>query len=271
MSKPLAPRLPRAPRHRIDMAGLRVIETLHAGATRLGRHEHADAYVCVVLDGGYEQRSESVFECAAGSVVLHPRGHAHANRFHATGARCVNIQADGEWIAMGAYASLVADYRHLNLPARAEPVRRLTRELDQTDAAAPLAVAAAALDLLASLMHVSSARASPRWIERVIEVIEADLSRTPSLVELGQLADVHPAHLARAFRHTRGETVGDYLRRRRIENADRALLAGDCSLGEIALAAGFYDQSHFTRSFRQRFGQTPLQRRRAAQARQVRS
>ena len=265
MSQPPDPCSPAAPRQRIDAAGLRVVETVHAGSTGLARHEHAEPYVCVVLDGGYEQRSAATFDCAPGSVVLHPGGHAHANRFHAPGARCVNIEAAGEWLGEGAFGRLVADYRHLSLPPGALPIMRLARELDQADAAAPLAIAAAALDLLASLLRLPTPRAPLRWIDRVIEAIEADLSRSPSLAELGTLAGVHPAHLARAFHRARGETVGDYLRRRRLEQADRALIAGTDALGNIAIAAGFYDQSHFTRSFRQRFGQTPLQRRRAVQ------
>jgi AraC family transcriptional regulator len=254
-----------SPPQRIDTAGLRIVETIHAGSTELGRHEHAEPYVCVVLDGGYEQRSHAAFECAPGSVVLHPEGHAHANRFHDAGARCVNIQASGEWLADGTFARLVADYRHLQLEPGMLPIARLARELEHVDGAAPLAIAAAALDLLASLVRLPVPREPLRWIDRVIEAIEADLSRTPSLAELGTLANVHPAHLARAFRRARGETVGDYLRRRRLEQADRALTVGDEALHEIALAAGFYDQSHFTRAFRHRFGQTPLQRRRAVQ------
>ncbi|MEO6687816.1 MAG: AraC family transcriptional regulator [Dokdonella sp.] len=250
-------------RHRIDLAGLSIVDTRHRGASELASHEHVDPYICVVLDGSYEQRSNAVLACAPGSVVLHPGGHAHANRFHVAGARCVNIQAKGDWLVDGSFNQLVADYRHLQ--ADAVPLARLARELDQDDAAAPLAIVACALDLLASLMRVRLRPQSPRWIERVIDAIEADLSHTPSLAELGALANVHPAHLARAFRQARGETVGDYLRRRRIEQADRAVISSDTALGEIALAAGFYDQSHFTRAFRQRFGQTPLQRRRDAQ------
>jgi AraC family transcriptional regulator len=254
-----------AQRQRVEFAGLRVMDTVHARLTELDRHEHAEPYVCVVLDGSYEQRCRSVFECAAGSIVLHPGGHAHANRFHARGARCVNIQPGGDWLDQAAFAGLLADYRHVGMQPGALPIARLARELEQTDAAAPLAIAAAALDLLAGLARTPASCLSPRWIDRVIEALEADLTRTPSLAVLGALVDVHPAHLARAFRQARGETVGDYLRRRRIEQADHALAASGQTLGEIALAAGFYDQSHFTRAFRRHFGQTPRQRRHAMQ------
>ncbi|MEO7323406.1 MAG: hypothetical protein ABIW82_01105 [Dokdonella sp.] len=38
-------------RHRIDVAGLSIVDTLHRGASELDCHEHEEAYICVVLEG----------------------------------------------------------------------------------------------------------------------------------------------------------------------------------------------------------------------------
>ena len=51
-----------------------------------------------------------------------------------------------------------------------------------------------------------------------------------------------------------GCTVGEYLRRLRIERAAEQLSRGDAPLAEIALTAGFADQSHFSNVFRRRTG-----------------
>jgi len=99
----------------------------------------------------------------------------------------------------------------------------------------------------------------------VIDRLEADLPQAPTLTELAAEVGVHPAHLSRALQ-VRGETVGEYLRRRRVEQAERAL-AGPRPLAEIAADAGFADQAHFTRVFRRHFGMTPAARRRAMQTR----
>ena len=68
---------------------------------------------------------------------------------------------------------------------------------------------------------------------------------------------VHPAHLARCFKREYGQTVGEYARALRLEWAAEQLALDDASLAEIALGAGFADQSHFTRAFRQHAGVTP--------------
>jgi AraC family transcriptional regulator len=70
---------------------------------------------------------------------------------------------------------------------------------------------------------------------------------------------VHPAHLARVFRQQYGCTLGDYVRRLRVEFACRRMTTGDTPLVEIALAAGFADQSHFTKTFKSLVGITPAE------------
>jgi AraC-like DNA-binding protein len=64
--------------------------------------------------------------------------------------------------------------------------------------------------------------------------------------------------LQRAFATT-GETATAYIRRRRLEEARRALTAGPLSVSELAAHWQFADSSHFTRAFRQHFGQTPTE------------
>jgi AraC family transcriptional regulator len=78
---------------------------------------------------------------------------------------------------------------------------------------------------------------------------------------------VHPVTLARAFRRAFGCTIGEYLRRLRIERAAEQLATGTQPLAEIALAAGFADQSHFSNVFRRRVGMSPSAYRREVRGR----
>ena len=57
-------------------------------------------------------------------------------------------------------------------------------------------------------------------------------------------------------------SVGEWVRIRRLEYAREALLDGRRSISDVALAAGFADQSHLTRLFRGHFGVTPAEYRR---------
>jgi AraC family transcriptional regulator len=74
---------------------------------------------------------------------------------------------------------------------------------------------------------------------------------------------VHPAHLSRAFRTYFKVSVGSYVRRLRLDWAREELARSTTSLATVALAAGFADQSHFTRAFKRHTGLTPQRFRRS--------
>lgn len=245
-------------------SGLLVSYREHGPTGVLPPHEHTDPYICVVLDGGYTESAAATIECVRGSLVAHPAGHAHENRFGAADTRCVNLYADPAWMDSRSFRRLLDDYRHIRLDSRNAAMCRLEQELVCGDDAATVGVASAVLELITLAIREESRRDSPGWIGRVIESIEANLSVTPTLGSLGLIAGVHPSHLARAFRRTTGETVGAYVRRRRLEQADQALAAAGASIAQVALKAGFCDQAHFTRAYRRQFGRTPGQRRRGA-------
>jgi AraC family transcriptional regulator len=68
---------------------------------------------------------------------------------------------------------------------------------------------------------------------------------------------VHPVHLARVFERWFGCAPGEYLRGRRLERAASLVGRGASALAETAIEAGFTDQAHLTRAFRDRFATTP--------------
>ena len=80
-----------------------------------------------------------------------------------------------------------------------------------------------------------------------------------TLDDLAAMAGVHSSHLLRTFRRYNGSTIANYVRKRRIERARAEIGAAKRPLSSIAVDAGFADQSHFTRVFRQTYGETPGQ------------
>src|SRR5262249_52461237 len=94
-------------------------------------------------------------------------------------------------------------------------------------------------------------------LSRVIAFLDEHFVDSPSLSEVARAAEVHPVHLARTFRRHYRCTVGEYLRQLRVTFACRQLTQGSRPLVEIALAAGFSDQSQFSRTFKRAMGLTP--------------
>jgi len=62
-------------------------------------------------------------------------------------------------------------------------------------------------------------------------------------------------------------TVGEYLRRKRIEHACHLVSNTNMALAEIAMTCGFSDQSHFSATFRRQVGLTPARFRQMSQTR----
>jgi AraC family transcriptional regulator len=84
-----------------------------------------------------------------------------------------------------------------------------------------------------------------------------------TLAHVAAQVGVHPVHLATTFRRKYGVTVGEFVRRLRIEHACAELLKKDLPLTAIALQAGFADQSHFSKVFKSYVGTTPAKYRRS--------
>jgi transcriptional regulator of acetoin/glycerol metabolism len=99
----------------------------------------------------------------------------------------------------------------------------------------------------------------PGAMRRVREHMEMHLSESMDLVELAAIAGLSVYHFARAFKQSAGVTPHHYLVRRRVERAQEMLARSEIPLSKIALAAGFSDQSHLARHFRQMLGMTPGQ------------
>jgi AraC family transcriptional regulator len=248
----------------LTSAGNVIRDTLLAPHAQLPRHQHESPYVCITLGGHYAERSCGETMCGPGSVMTHPAGHEHANRTGAAAVRCVNVEFSPTLLDDSALRPLQARAEHLRLAPSHAALTRLRCALGLRDGTAALCTLAAALDVLCAGLR--PAAASNMAMQRVADAIEADLARATSLDELARVAGMHASHLSRSFRKAFGESVGGYLRRRRLETADAQLARDDASLADIAAAAGFCDQSHFTRAYARHFGLTPGQRRRVGRS-----
>jgi AraC family transcriptional regulator len=94
-------------------------------------------------------------------------------------------------------------------------------------------------------------------IARVRAFIDKNLDRNIYTKDLSAVARRSPAHFARSFKHTFGESPHAYVMRRRLEKACHLMMTSPESLSQIALSVGFSDQSHLCKRFKQALGQRP--------------
>jgi AraC family transcriptional regulator len=241
----------------------RMSETRYARGALLPWHRHDESYLTFVLAGGYRERStRRVQMCGARSVVLHPAGDTHEDDFAEQPTRCLNVVLAPSFTERlrGAAAPLergdVAAGAHV-----AQIGARLASELRRSDAASQLIVEGLLLELFGMLSRSGAGSRGPAWLEEADAILVQRCTTRIALGELAQLLDVHPVHLARAFRKRYGVSVGERVRALRLEHAREQVLAG-VPLAEAATDAGYADQSHFTKAFARAYGIAPSEYRR---------
>lgn len=106
---------------------------------------------------------------------------------------------------------------------------------------------------------------TPLQERRAKEFIAANLVGDPALADAARLCGLSPSQFSKAFKKSVGMPPHRWLIQQRIAQAKSLLRRDRSPLAEIALACGFSDQSHFTRSFTAWTGLSPGAWRRAVQ------
>jgi AraC family transcriptional regulator len=95
-------------------------------------------------------------------------------------------------------------------------------------------------------------------MHRVVDYIDRQLDQQLELDTLASVANFSSFHFHRLFTAWMGETLGDYVRRRRLEVAALRLVAQPrLPVLQVALSVGFGSTEAFARAFKARFGSTP--------------
>ena len=95
-------------------------------------------------------------------------------------------------------------------------------------------------------------------IDRVIQYIESNPDKKISLTEVANVSNFSVYHFHRIFTGIFGETVNDYIVRRRLERAVNLLIfKTDLSVTQVALDSGFSSSANFSKAIKLHFGFSP--------------
>jgi AraC family transcriptional regulator len=236
---------------------------------RSALHVHEAASFCLVLQGRFTHthRGESL-RCEPRSLLFYRAEEPHAEAFEAGGARCFIIELSAPWQAR--LSELDGGRSRSGCLMRGPATNlawRAYRELREPDSFASLFIEGLTLELVGEVLRQggslpAGARGSTA-MDRARELIDSAAPGTASLAGIAAVLGMHPVHVAQAFRRAHGCSVGQYARRLRLDRACRRLATSRDPLTEIAIEAGFCDQSHMTREFRRALGTTPARYRAA--------
>ncbi|MFS0918914.1 AraC family transcriptional regulator [Brevibacillus sp. 179-C 1.1 NHS] len=100
-------------------------------------------------------------------------------------------------------------------------------------------------------------------ITYALSFIEKQLTEKVTLDQVASAAGYSKYHFQRLFFHVTGETVGQYISKRRLTEAAKSLAFEQKSVTEVAFTYGFDSHEAFTRAFTKRFGLPPSALRRS--------
>ncbi|MGH9355147.1 MAG: helix-turn-helix transcriptional regulator, partial [Terriglobia bacterium] len=245
--------------------GLRLTELVYSANFKTPNHVHQTHRIHIRLQGSSIQTYEnkSVTRLPSSAEFYCP-GDIHANHYLPPVARNLSIEfLPGEdfsilrsWLENRKCSFGIDD------PSLRCLCVRLYSEFRHPDELSTLAVEGLVMELVASLWRGNvgnSVGKPPRWLRQAEELIRGRYAEHLSLADISGAVGIHPIYLARQFRRFHKQSIGEYVRHLRIQFAMEQISKTNRSLSDLALAAGFSDQSHFSTTFRKLTGLTPRQ------------
>jgi len=248
----------------LSISGFVLTETFHEPRLILPRHDHECANINFTLDGSFRETvGTRPQECETGSVLVKPPGEAHGNEYGRKGAHCLIVEMSPPRLDdIRAFTNLFETPAHVKGGTLTLIMRRIYGELRGQVRGFELVIEGLILEMLGQTFRQNNLRdcsTPPRWLIQAQELIHQHFADKLSLRVIADAVQIHPSHLARTFRKYHHCSIGEYVRRLRIEYAAQEILKSASSLTDISLAAGFSDQSHFTHEFKRQLRTTPAE------------
>ena len=98
---------------------------------------------------------------------------------------------------------------------------------------------------------------APSWLNQLKRDLEGVSLSEVDVAQRALAAGVHPAHASRLFRRLYSTTITEHAMYHCVRRAMEMLADQGQTLSDVAVAAGFYDQSHMSRAFSRLTGKTP--------------
>ena len=235
-------------------SGAKAVRVVHPEGQDIEEHRHDwPSLTLHALGSADEMYDGGEARISGPSAVLHPAGRPHADRIGQAGLETVSVQFDPAWLRRAGATVHLDQTRCWSGGSVGAASRRLAAWWTREDIPELVLVQATHDFIVLALTEMGES--APAWLDRVSCALEAD---TPlSTQAIARSLDLHPAWLARAYRAAVGEGLQETSRRRRVERAVALLRHTDDAPSDVAAAAGFFDQSHMNRGFRQLLGRTP--------------
>jgi len=222
-------------------------------------HHHENPYFTYLLQGKlFEANKNESYYLKPGNLMFHNWQDAHHNEKTPELTRGFHLELNKKWF--NDYDVELKEIEGSILiqdPIIKHYMNQIFLESKLNDHYTSLALDSILLELFRCLKGKHKKETQrPQWADRLQQILLSD-TEDMSLSTLATELNIHPVYLSREFSRFFGTTLGNYIRRIKLNKAFHLVLSSRKSLIEISYLCGFYDQSHFTRSFKSFYGLTP--------------
>ena len=245
--------------------GLLLTKTSYAAKKEIPTHLHQDSYLAVVIAGGFRETGAGFDDrLEPGTSIFHPGKEVHKNSFGPKGGTLINLEMPDAFWERKKLTDLKPRARIISHdPRYLEYATKIYDELANPKRLSLIGIEGFALQILdLFLMLNNQPEAAPILLGKIDAYIHSNFTKTLPLDQIAKNYEVSPDWLSRKFCLYYGESLSDRITRLRVNEAIHLLTRSSKTLAEIAVNIGFFDQSHFTRTFKKLRGISPGQYRR---------
>lgn len=227
--------------------------TVHQPNSITPKHAHEKPYLSLLINGNYEEESHDSTTIKNGFAIYRRADYEHQNSFSNQEGICLNLEINNpEEFVNG------SDFRLPDFEIERQGSIDIYKLLCAFKNNIPKDILNIyCYESLVSHFDMLHYSGKLDWINKIKEYISDDPHTFISLNNLSTEFNLHPNYIVRKFKENTGYKLSEYLSKIRLESSLQKLIHPENKLTDIALDSGFYDQSHFNRTFKKHLQISP--------------
>ena len=240
--------------------GIAVVETEYQSKVYEGWHSHNNAHITLFLRGGTTEKRKNFSEVLGpGSLLFYHSDELHLNHETLFPSKNINIEIEEGLLKELQISEAIIEKSVQNSTLTKFLILKIFKECLVADTFSSDTITMLFSQLANSNSHLEKFEKSPFWVKSLNELLNDCWNENPNLQDLAQVLNLNPITISKHFPKYFGCTLGEYMRRLKINRSLSLIESSNINLTEIAFQCGFADQSHFIRTFKNQTGFLPKQ------------
>ncbi len=230
--------------------------TNHENKSHIDKHCHSNPYLSLLVKGGYNEISDSSkISVKPGDILIRPSDYSHENNFLDESSICFNIELKEDFFKFIGTANQLS----FDMPDYADNLAIKKMLFDYKNGMDIDFQTEILVDFISNIFYVPIKKTNTKWVPEICAILDKETNKFHTLKELSDRVSLHPVYMTRQFKSVKGITIREYQMKAKLAKASSVLSSSRVKISAIAYDFGFYDNAHFTRSFKKFFGANPIQ------------